>query len=98
MNEKVAVITGGARGIGRAVALDLAARGWSIAICYRTSEKEADEVLRAIKANGVRGLGLQSDVSDPNAAVALIQRVNQEWNRVDALINGAGAQNRAFFF
>jgi 3-oxoacyl-[acyl-carrier protein] reductase len=94
MNERVAVITGGARGIGRAVALDLAARGWSIAICYRTSEKEADEVLRAIKANGVRGLALQSDVSDPNAAVALIQRVNQEWNRVDALINGAGPYHR----
>jgi 3-oxoacyl-[acyl-carrier protein] reductase len=94
MNERVAVITGGARGIGRAVALDLAARGWSIAICYRTSEKEADEVLRAIKANGVRGLALQSDVSDPNGAVALIQRVNQEWNRVDALINGAGPYHR----
>ena len=44
MSSKVALITGGARGIGRAVALDLAAQGWSIAICYRTSAQEAGEV------------------------------------------------------
>jgi 3-oxoacyl-[acyl-carrier protein] reductase len=94
MNDRVALITGGARGIGRAVALDLAARGWSVAICYRTSAKEANEVLSAVKSHGVRGLALQSDVSAADAAVALVERVNHEWGRVDALINGAGPYHR----
>jgi 3-oxoacyl-[acyl-carrier protein] reductase len=94
MTDKVALITGGARGIGRAVALDLAARGWSVAICYRTSVKEANEVTAAVKAKGVRGSALQSDVSDPGAAVEWVQRVNQEWGRIDALINGAGPYHR----
>ena len=94
MTTKVALITGGARGIGRAVALDLAARGWSVAICYRTSAKEANEVIDAVKAQGVSGPALQCDVSDPKAAVEWVQRVHQEWGRIDALINGAGPYHR----
>lgn len=94
MTTKVALITGGARGIGRAVALDLAARGWSIAICYRTSAKEAKEVIDAVQAGGSGGSALQCDVSDPQAAVEWVERVHQEWGRVDALINGAGPYHR----
>src|SRR3989475_6409164 len=94
MTTKVALITGGARGIGRCVALDLATRGWSVAICFRSSAKEADEVIDAVKAQGVRGAALQCDVSDPKAAVEWVQRVNQEWGRIDALINGAGPYHR----
>ena len=94
MTTKVALITGGARGIGRGVALDLAARGWSVAICFRTSAKEANEVIAAVKAQGVRGAALQCDVSDPKAAVEWVQRVNQEWGRIDALINAAGPYHR----
>jgi 3-oxoacyl-[acyl-carrier protein] reductase len=94
MSLKVALITGGARGIGRAVALDLAARGWSVAICYRTSAKEANEVADAVKAQGVDGSASQCDVSDPHAAVAWVQRIHQDWGRIDALINGAGPYHR----
>src|SRR5919108_5406396 len=94
MNERVAVITGGARGIGRAVALDLAGRGWSIAICYRTSAKEASEVVDAVTAHGVDGSALQCDVSDPKAAIEWIQQVNKQWGRIDALINAAGPYHR----
>ena len=94
MSSKVALITGGARGIGRAVALDLAAQGWSIAICYRTSAQEAGEVLDSIQRQDAKGLALQSDVSDPHAAVELVNRVQQEWGRIDALINGAGPYHR----
>lgn len=94
MTTKVALITGGARGIARGVALDLAARGWSVAICYRTSAKEANEVIEAVKARGVRGSAHQCDVSDPRAAVEWVQRVTQEWGRIDALINGAGPYHR----
>ncbi|HJU63878.1 MAG TPA: SDR family NAD(P)-dependent oxidoreductase, partial [Candidatus Binatia bacterium] len=94
MLGKVALITGGARGIGRAVALDLAARGWSVAICYRTSVQQANEVMDAVKGKGVSGSALQCDVSDPKAAVEWVQRVNREWGRIDALINGAGPYHR----
>ncbi|HYY25307.1 MAG TPA: SDR family oxidoreductase [Candidatus Udaeobacter sp.] len=94
MTDKVALITGGARGIGRAVALDLARRGWSIAICYRTSVKEASEVIDAVKAQGVDGSALQCDVSDPKAAVEWIHQINKQWGRIDALINSAGPYHR----
>lgn len=94
MNDRVALISGGARGIGRAVALDLAARGWSVAICYRTSAEEARTVVDAVKARGAGGLALQCDVSDPKAAVEWVEHVNKEWGRVDALINGAGPYHR----
>ena len=94
MSERVALITGGARGIGRAVALDLATQGWSLAICYRTSAKEADETKAQIEKNGGRGLAEQCDVSDPGAAEGFVRRVEKEWGRIDALINGAGPYQR----
>ena len=94
MSEKVALITGGARGIGRAVALDLAERGWSVAICYRTSSKEGSEVVEAVKKKGSQGWANQCDVSDPKAAVTLVQQVEHRWGRIDALINCAGPYHR----
>lgn len=94
MSEKVALITGGARGIGRAIALDLAGNGWSVAICYRKSAKEGSEVLDVIQKQGTKGLALQCDVSDAKAGAIMVKRVQQEWGRIDALINGAGPYHR----
>jgi 3-oxoacyl-[acyl-carrier protein] reductase len=94
LEEKVALITGGARGIPRAVALDLASAGWSIAVCYRTSAKEADEVIDAVERAGRSGVAFQSDVSQASAAVDLIGQVYERWGRIDALINGAGPYHR----
>ncbi len=94
MSANVAVITGGARGIGRAVALDLAARKWRVAVCYRTSEKEAADTAREITARGGEPLALRCDVSDPTAARNLIAQVEQKWGQVDALINCAGPYHR----
>jgi 3-oxoacyl-[acyl-carrier protein] reductase len=74
--------------------LDLAARGWSVAICYRTSAKEASDVIVAVKQAGAKGLAFQSDVSDAGAATELVRRVYEEWGRIDALINGAGPYHR----
>ena len=88
------MVTGGARGIARAVALDLATQGWSVAICYRTSAKEADETKAQIEENGGRGLAEQCDVSDPAAAEGIVRQVEQKWGRIDALINGAGPYQR----
>ena len=92
--NRVALITGGARGIGRAVALDLASQGWDVAICYRTSAKEAAEVVDTVRKNGAVGLAVDSDVSNPAAAKNLVERVQKDFGRVDALINGAGPYHR----
>ncbi len=92
--DKVALITGGAKGIGRAVALDLAERGWSVAICYRKSAKEGAEVIDAVHKKGSKGIALQCDISDPKPAQELVKRVEEEWGRIDALINCAGPYHR----
>src|SRR3990172_4097920 len=94
MSQKVALITGGEKGIGRAGALDLADRGWSVAICYRKSAKEGAEVIDAVNKKGSKGIALQCDVSDPKPAQELVKRVEEEWGRIDALINCAGPYHR----
>jgi 3-oxoacyl-[acyl-carrier protein] reductase len=93
-SEKAALITGGARGIGRTIAINLAERGWSVAICYRKSEVEASTTLAAIQQKGARGLAIPCDVSNPNSAAELVQQIEHEWGRIDALINGAGPYHR----
>jgi len=96
--QQVALITGGARGIGRAVALDLASRHWAVAVCYRTSEREAAETGKAITERGAKALTIRCDVSDPVAARNLVRHVEQTWGRLDALINGAGPYHRVNLF
>ena len=98
MNPKVALITGGARGIGKGIALDLATGGWSVAICYRTSEQEANATTRAIDERGGRGLAVRCDVSDPAACRDLISQVEQHWGKIDVLVNGAGPYHRVNLF
>jgi 3-oxoacyl-[acyl-carrier protein] reductase len=98
MTETVALITGGARGIGRAIALDLATRGWRIAICYRTSESDANTTAAAIEERGGRALAIQCDVSIPEAARELVHRIEGQWGRLDVLINGAGPYHRVNLF
>lgn len=94
MAERVALITGGARGIGRAIALSLAQEGWSVAVAYRSSEAEAQQVVAAAGEAGSRGIALQADVSDPEAAASLVRRVETEWGQIDALFNCAGPYHR----
>ncbi len=94
MSERVALITGGARGIGRGVALDLAKEGWSIAICYRTSQRDAEEVMQTIEGHGGKALAIQCDVSRPDEATRLVQEVEQTFGKIDLLINGAGPYHR----
>jgi len=94
MTERVALITGGARGIGRAIALSLAGQGWSVAICYRASHQPAQETMAAITDLGVRAMAKQCDVSRPKAAARFAAKVEREWGRIDALINAAGPYHR----
>lgn len=94
MTNRVAVITGGARGIGRGIALDLGARGWSTALIYRTSEQAAKETAAAIEQNGGQAWAIRCDVSDAVAGRQMIEQVEQKWGRIDALIHCAGPYHR----
>ncbi len=98
MSTRVALITGGAKGIGQAIALDLAAQHWAVAICYRTSAAEADKTRAAIVERGGQALAVQCDVSDPVAAKHFAAQVEQHWGRIDALINCAGPYHRVNLF
>jgi 3-oxoacyl-[acyl-carrier protein] reductase len=94
MGKRVALITGGARGIGRGVALDVAKEGWTVAICYRTSQRDAEEVKHTIEGMGGTALAIQCDVSQPHEATRLVKHVEETYGRIDALINGAGPYHR----
>jgi 3-oxoacyl-[acyl-carrier protein] reductase len=94
LEQRVALVPGGARGIGRRIALALAERGWSVAIAYRTSAREAAEVEAQARAHGVRALAAAADVSQPEQAEALVRRVEGEWDRIDALVHCAGPYHR----
>jgi 3-oxoacyl-[acyl-carrier protein] reductase len=94
MESRVALITGGVRGIGRAVVVALAERGWSVAVCYRTSVDDAASLGAEVRKRGVEALSVRLDVSDPAAAEELIRRVENHFGRVDALINCAGPYHR----
>ncbi len=98
MAEHVALITGGAKGIGRGIALDLASRQWKIALCYRTSEAAAKTTAQEITQRGGQALAIRCDVADPVAAKNLVAQVEKEWGRIDALINGAGPYHRVNLF
>ena len=94
MDERVALITGGARGIGRAIALSLADEGWKIAVCYRTSQTDGEKTLAEIRKRGSHGLAIRCDVSKPKPAERLAKQVEREWGRIDAVINCAGPYHR----
>lgn len=98
MNPHVALITGGAKGIGRGIALDLAAQKCKIAFCYRTSEAEAQRTSAAITERGGQALAIRCNVSDPVAAKDLVSQVEKQWGRIDVLINGAGPYHRINLF
>jgi len=92
--ERVALIPGGAKGIGRQIGLRLAERGFAVAVAYRTSDQAAEETRRAIEAQGPGALALRADVSKPGECEELVQRVAEWKGRVDALVNCAGPYHR----
>jgi 3-oxoacyl-[acyl-carrier protein] reductase len=92
--KRVALIPGGARGIGRGVALDLARSGWSVAVAYRTSKLDGDSLVREIQDAGGRAVALPLDVSDSSQSNALIRQVEADLGRIDALIVTVGPYHR----
>ncbi|HEV3504268.1 MAG TPA: SDR family NAD(P)-dependent oxidoreductase, partial [Actinomycetes bacterium] len=85
---KVVLVTGGSRGIGRAVAEQFAARGATVVVHFRADQEAADDTLAALEGDG--HLALQADVADPDQARSLVEQVVDELGRVDVLVNNAG--------
>lgn len=104
LEGKVAIITGGDQGIGRAIALRLAAEGADIAFCYRRNRSGAEEVAGSIMGDdagagtGRKTLALQADVSDTAQAQNFITRVFERFGTADILVNNAGLERRADFW
>ncbi|MFI0350905.1 SDR family oxidoreductase [Actinomadura sp. 9N407] len=87
---KTALVTGGGRGIGAAIALRLAREGADVAITYQRDAESAGKVVREIEAYGRRGLAVRADSADPDAVVQAVDRTARELGRLDILVNNAG--------
>ena len=87
---KVALVTGASRGIGRAIALALAAQGADVAVNYAGSEAAAKEVAAEIEAMGRKAFVIQADIASTEASTAMVDAVVKEFGRVDVLVNNAG--------
>jgi 3-oxoacyl-[acyl-carrier protein] reductase len=87
---KVAIVTGGSRGIGRAIALELGKRGATVVVNYNSSASSAEAVIAEVKASGGDGMVYQADVSDADQVSALFKAVTDAYGRVDVLVNNAG--------
>jgi len=90
LSGKSAVVTGASRGIGRAIALRLAAQGADVAFSYKGNEAAAGETSAAIEALGRKALAVQGDVSQPESAEALVKAALEAFGKVDILVNNAG--------
>jgi 3-oxoacyl-[acyl-carrier protein] reductase len=87
---RAALVTGATRGIGRAVALELARRGASVAFNYAQSAGAAEELKSELEALGVQALAAQCDVASTEAAAAMVKQVKDDFGRIDFLVNNAG--------
>ncbi|MBX3501877.1 MAG: SDR family oxidoreductase [Alphaproteobacteria bacterium] len=90
LQGKIALVTGGSRGIGAAIARRLAADGADVAISYAASADRAQAVAREIEGNGVRAASFKADQADPTAVAGLVKAVVKRFGRLDILVNSAG--------
>jgi 3-oxoacyl-[acyl-carrier protein] reductase len=88
--SRVALVTGGSRGIGRAIALRLAADGHAVAVNYAANGAAAEEVVETITANGGTAIAVCADVGDTDAVTAMFETVEEHLGRIDVLVNNAG--------
>jgi 3-oxoacyl-[acyl-carrier protein] reductase len=89
-NEKVALVTGAARGIGAAVAARLASDGFAIAINYASSSSEAEQVVAELRKEGAHAIAIKADVSKPAEVSQMFDTIERELGKVDVLVNNAG--------
>ena len=90
LEGRVALVTGGSRGIGRAIVETLAADGARVAFVYHSNEAAAQEVVQQVESGGGECRAIQADVRSHDAAVGIIEELAEQWERVDILVNNAG--------
>ncbi|MGD8244329.1 MAG: 3-oxoacyl-[acyl-carrier-protein] reductase [Anaerolineae bacterium] len=90
LDQRVAVVTGASRGIGRAIALELAHRGASIVVNYNTNAEAASEVVDTVQTQGGLAIAVGADVGDFEQAAGLIKTAIDTFGRIDILVNNAG--------
>ncbi len=88
--DKVALVTGGSRGIGRAVALELAVQGFKVVVNYRSREAEAQKVVGTIREMGGEAMAIRAHVASIQEVEEMARRVKDEWGPVGVLVNNAG--------
>ena len=95
--EKIALITGASRGIGRAAARRLAHEGYTVAINYHVRKDCADSLVEELTSEGLRAAAFQADVADREAVTDMVHRVNDTFGAVSLLVNNAGVAGQALF-
>lgn len=93
LTAKTAIVTGGSRGIGAAIARRLARDGITILVNYRTGQSEAEDVIRDIEAQGGTAITVEADLADPSAPCALFDAAEQAFGGVDILVNNAAVSD-----
>jgi 3-oxoacyl-[acyl-carrier protein] reductase len=88
--DRVAVVTGGSRGIGRRIAETLASQGFNVVVNYAANDAAAEETVAAIEKTGARGLSHKADVADDSAIAAMFERVDDEFGGIDVVVHAAG--------
>ena len=97
MTDKVALVTGGSRGIGKACAIELAKAGYDVAISYAGNEEAANKTIEELQALNVKAKSYKFDVSDKDACAKAVEEVMAEFGRVDVLVNNAGITRDGLF-
>ena len=95
-SNKVAIITGGSRGVGAATAKLLASKGWNITITCTSSMDDAKNVVKECEKLGAEAIAIVADVSEDNSCVQTAQETIEKWGRIDALVNNAGTTKFVF--
>lgn len=94
MRTRIALVTGASRGIGRAIAVELARSGYAVGVNYGHRQDQAQETVALITAGGGEAVALQADVADPQAVEAMFSALDRRFGRLDALVNNAGIGTR----
>ena len=95
--KRIALVTGASRGIGRAIATELAREGRAVCVNYVERRDAAEDLVRRLRAEGCQAMAVQADVADRRAVEAMVRAVEDAWGPVDLLVNNAGISHQGLF-